>query len=163
MFKVTVPQTFFPGGDPNAANLCEDGVQLTLACERADRSDTFFLTKASYFHTAASVELSGAEITGYRLPAVTDLYTKSQLENATIYFVADSNRARTDAITFDVATKTLRMVNGPWLYENNSFKDSFALFNLPAAARPGSGRSRAADRTSPSTSGRPMSVRWRRG
>ena len=137
MFKVTVPQTFFPGGDPNAANLCEDGVQLTLACERADRSDTFFLTKASYFHTAASVELSGAEITGYRLPAVTDLYTKSQLENATIYFVADSNRARTDAITFDVATKTLRMVNGPWLYENNSFKDSFALFNLPAAARPG--------------------------
>ena len=137
MFKTTVAKSLFPKSDPLSGNLCENGVQMPLSCERADRSDTFFLTKTSYWHTATEVEISGTNITGFKLRSVTDLYTKAQLETAQIYFVTDPNVGRQTNLVFDETDHLIRPVGGPYIYENNTSRDNFALFNLPAAARPG--------------------------
>ena len=137
MFKATVAKSLFPDDDALSGNLCENGVQMPLSCERADRSDAFFLTKSSYWHTADEVELSGANITGFKLPSMTDGYTKAQLETAKIYFVTEPNVTRQTALVFDEGDDFMRPVGGPFVYENNTSKDNFALFNLPAAARPG--------------------------
>ena len=137
MYKTTLARSFFPGDDPNAGNLCEGGVQMTLAAERANRSDTFFLSKPAYYHVADTVQLSGADILGFRKPSVTDSYTKTQLDRCRVYFVAEPNKSIADDVVFDTATKTIRFAGGGYVYENNSYKDSFALFNLIPAMRAG--------------------------
>ena len=101
MRKTTVSAGIFPGGDPYAGNLCEDGVQMPICVERADTTDDFFLTKAGYYHKADSITKSGSDITGFVKPSVTDLYTKAQIENAECNFVQGSNRAGVSAVTFD--------------------------------------------------------------
>lgn len=136
IYKITVNNNLFPGSDPRNANLCENGAQLTLANERAETTDTFFLTRPDYFHTADSVTLSGANITGFRLPSVTDNYTKAQLDNARCYFVAAPNIAANSGVTFNEASKTIG-ISGAWVYENSAVKDDFALVNLLPAMMAG--------------------------
>jgi hypothetical protein len=137
VFKGTIVTAAFPGGNPFAGNLCEDGVQLPICNERADRSDTFFLSKPSYYHTADSVVLSGVNITGFRKPSVTDLYTKAQIDRSRAYFVREPNVAGEASVIFDEVTKTIQLQDGPHIYENSIYKDDFALFNLLPAIRQG--------------------------
>lgn len=130
IWKTTITKSSLPGGDPYSANICEAGVQLPICVSRALTFDKFFITKSTYFHTASSVTLSGAQITGFRLPAVTDLHTKSQIERARVYFVGASNRALQSAIlNFDETTKVISLAT-PNTYENSVLKDNFALANL---------------------------------
>lgn len=136
IYKITVSNSLFPGNDPRNGNLCENGEQLTIANERADRTDTFFLTKPEYFHTATSVTTSGANVTGFKLTAVTDLYTKAQLDNSRLYFVSDPNISWNSAVVFDESTDVLGLVS-PAAYEDSPVKDNFALLNLLPAMQAG--------------------------
>ncbi len=136
MFKATIAKSALPNADPLSANLCEAGEQLPLCIERADRTDTFFITKPSYFHTADSVTLSGANVTGFRNTAVTAPYTKAQLDRSTIHFVREPNVAASSPVNFDGSTGVLG-VTGTHEYENSTVKDNFALFNLLPAMRQG--------------------------
>ena len=137
MFKGSVTTASFPGGNPFTANLCENGVQLTICNERADRSDGFFLSKPDYYHVADAPVLSGVNVTGFRKPSVTDLYTKAQIDGSQCWFLRDPNNAGTASVNFDTGTKTIELLGGPYIYEDNAFKDSFALFNLLPAMRQG--------------------------
>ena len=136
VFKTTVAKSVFPNGDPYSANLTEGTEQLPIAIERADRSDTFFLTKASHYHTATEVSLSGADVTGFKNTAVTDLYTKTQLDRAQIRFTQEPNVAATSTVDFNTSTGFLE-VSGSFEYEDNDDRDKFALFNLLPAIRRG--------------------------
>ena len=138
MRKTAVPASLFPDGDPLAGNLCEDGVQMPICVERADISDTFFLTKPTYYHKADTFTQSGGNITGFRKPSVTDGYTKAQIENAECYFVHGLEPSGNSPVTFDEGTKTVSLVN-PETYagSGNPLADHFALFNLLPAMKPG--------------------------
>ena len=104
---------------------------MPLCVERAIKTDTFFLTKPTYYHEADTITQSGGNITGFRKPSVTDAYTKAQIENAECYFVYGSNRAGTSAVTFTDATKTINLIS-PQIYAGtgNPLADHFALANL---------------------------------
>ena len=142
-WKTTVATSLFPassalpGGDAEAGNLCENGVQMPLASERVDMSETFFLRKPANYLVAEFVETSGSAITGFKLAAITDNYTKAQLELSKIHFIVEPNVGVSDSFTFNTSDKFMRMNGSGYQYENNVYKDSFALFNLPAAIRPG--------------------------
>ena len=136
VFKSTLAKNALPAGSPWSANICEGTRQLVIATERADRSDTFFVTKPAYYHTADSVTTSGLYITGFKKPSVTDRYTKTQLERAQIRFVQPPNVAAASTVNFDATTKVLGLT-GVFEYENSAVKNNFALANLLPSIRQG--------------------------
>lgn len=136
IYKTTVPTSSFPNSDPNVANLCEEGVQLPFCVERAVTTDTFFLTRPAYYHTAESTTLSGANVTGYRHPAVTDNYTKAQLENSILNFVTDPNKLATSTIVFNTSTKVMAL-NSPKPAQSGDLGKQYALYNLLPSMKQG--------------------------
>lgn len=136
IWKTTVTTSSFPGSNPFSANVCEGGAQIPICVSRALTEDKFFVTRPQYYHVASSVTLAGAQVTGFRLPAVTDLYTKLQIDRSRLYFVADPNVSAQSNVTFDAGTKVISLVT-PATYENSTVKDNFALFNLLPAMKRG--------------------------
>lgn len=136
IWEKTITKSTLLNSDPFSANICENNLQLPLCVERALTEDKFFLTRPHYYHTASSVTLAVANITGFRLPAVTDLFTKTQIDRARAYFVTLPNLPATSAVTFDATTKVISLVT-PAPYGNSAFKDNFALANLLPAMKRG--------------------------
>ena len=136
VFKEDIPTASFPAGDPEAANVCENFVQLAPANSRADKSEEFFIDKPDYYWVADSVTLSGIYVTGYRKDSVTSLYTKAQLENATIQIIVEPNVGAKRALIFE--NNVMKVQGSPVEYENNTFTQKrFALLNLLPAMGPG--------------------------
>ena len=137
IWKVNVPKTFFPGSDPFSANLCEASAQIPICLERKLTADKFFLTLPTSYHTADAVALSGALLSGFYKPSVTDQYTQAQIEGCKVYFTASPNVAvKSDIASFDPLTKYITLVT-PATYDSNSVKDNFALANLLPAMKRG--------------------------
>lgn len=134
--KVTISKSSLPNSDPYSANICENTAQLPIACSRAVTTDRFNLNYAQDYWTASSVTLSGALITQFRLPAVTDLFTQAQLERSRLAFVKLGNLPEVSAITYDTGTKFMTLVT-PANYHTSSQKDNFALLNLLPALKRG--------------------------
>lgn len=136
-WKVTITKSSLAGPNGFAVNLCEAGKQLPICMERANTADKFFITRAQDYHTADSVTLSVTNITGFRKPSVTDLYTKAQIEASTVYFVGSPNISAESAVSvFDTTTKVISLAT-PAVYENSLVKDNFALANLLPAMKRG--------------------------
>ena len=93
MWKATIAKTLLPGGEPAAGNLCEDGVQMSIASDRADMSEKTSLTKPDNFHEGEA-ETSGSNVTGYRLRSVTDSYTKGAARSGDNLFHHRAKRGR---------------------------------------------------------------------
>lgn len=130
IYKTTVSKSLFPNSDPYSAALCENGEQLTLVVERADRSDTFFLEWNIHYHTADVSEVVNGNVVSFKKTSVTDLYTKAQLENSRCYFIQNPNVSVNAGIIFDDVNDTIDLIGGPYVYEDSAVKDNFALFNL---------------------------------
>lgn len=133
VFEKTVTKSSLLGSEPYSANICENNVQLPICTERAITTDAFFLTRPHYYHVASAVTTSGVtpsiQLLTMSLPAVTDLFTKVQLERAALRWVTEPNAAAFSPITYDTVTKVMTLLR-PDRYENNSFNNSFALANL---------------------------------
>jgi hypothetical protein len=119
IWKTTVTTSSLPGSNPFSANICEAGAQIPICVSRALTEDKFFVTRPQYYHVASSVTLAGAQVTGFRLPAVTDLFTKLQIDRSRIYFVAAPNVSAQSNVTFDAGTKVISLVT-PATYENSA-------------------------------------------
>ena len=81
---------------------------------RADTSETFFLSPPTAYYTAETTVVIDGKIRGFRKPSVTDNYTKAQIENARVYFVAVPNsNAEVDVASFDPPTDTINLAGTP--------------------------------------------------
>ena len=131
MKKATVNINTLPNSDVKAANLCENGVQMPLATDRADMSDTFFIGQPTSFHIADQTYVVGGNIEGFRKVSVTNLYTQAQIERARVYYVYNNNRLGDSAVaSFNTSTGKITLTDTSQPYETSALKDNFALVNI---------------------------------
>lgn len=131
IYKTIIPLSGFPNGNPLHANVLEDGEQLTICVSRALTFNVFSIQKPSFYWTALTTVVAGTLIQGFRLPSLTDLHTKAQLENCRVYFTGNNNVGFESAVaSFDEATKTINLTNTSINYQSNANRDQFALENL---------------------------------
>ena len=131
MKKATVNINTLPNSDVRAANLCENGVQMPLATDRANMADTFFIGQPTSFHTADQTYVVGGNVEGFRKTSVTNAYTKAQIERARVYYVYNNNRLGDSAVaSFDTATGKITLTDTSQPYETSALKDNFALINI---------------------------------
>lgn len=77
------------------------------------------------------------KILGYRLPALTDQFTQTQIENCDVIFHRDPNgTSRSTISSFDTGTDTINLTDQTRVYEGNDNQNRFVLVNcLPAMRR----------------------------
>lgn len=132
MFKVTIATSTIASGNPRAAFLFEAGQRLLPCMARLMNPQYPDNESATQdWLTASEVVTASGQITGIRLPALTDLYTQAQLENADVAFHSQPNLNRREKVSsFNTVTKTIVPTTTTWLYESNQYRDRFALINL---------------------------------
>lgn len=129
--KANILKTAFAGSNPEAANICIDGVQSNIACSRSVTTDPFFYQDPSTYWTATDVATSGGNITGFQLVALTSTLDAAQINQTKVQFVYGSNRAGRASATFSGGYIN---IGGSFAYTSGSNGDNFALFNLAEAA-----------------------------
>ncbi len=134
VWKTSLPKSSFVGSSPWSGNVCELNQQLPIATSRADTSDKFFLTKPGYYWQATAVITSGTGtseiLNAVSRPALTDLFTKTQLERGRLQVTARPNVGHDSTFTYNTTTKFMTITNPARYATNVSLRDSFAIANL---------------------------------
>lgn len=141
VYKVTRPKSSFPGGDPLAANIHEDGERLRLAAGKSSKPTFPWTDNALSDWLIADEAITDTvegvnRLLGYKLAAITSKYTPGQIASCRVVFHASPNSAYAASVVS--ASDGNILLSEPYRqYETNENRNRFILLNLLPAIRSG--------------------------